>query len=280
MPRVALLKSGQARDVLDLLHDDVDTNLYLLGALQSWGLANQDGVTWWGTFQGGRLRTVVWLGRPQPDPGNTVAAGLAVPWGDPDGALAIGEAIAAHGPPGMVIGPRAASDALWQGLGSPVPRLWYDQRLYVCTQVAPGPELLVRAARPEELELAAELSAAMMTEDLGQDPREEGADSWLRRVRGRVLAGRVQLGFDQGRVVFKVDVGSRFGPGVQVGGTYVPLGERGHGFGAAGMRATCRQLQRRTPRISLHVNEANLAAVRTYEAAGFQAAAAFRLAST
>ncbi len=278
--RAGPLSTHRAREVRDLLAADPDTNLYMLSALQSWGLVAQDGVGWYGADDdSGRLTAVAWSGRPTPDPGSSQPAGLAVPWGDAEGCRAIGAHIGLLRPPHMVIGPRQASDALWAGLGAPAARLWYDQRLYVCTEVADGYRLRLRTATPQDVPLLVELSAAMMAEDLGADPRNDDAAGFARRVRARVLGGRCLLGMVGDAVVFKLDVGSHHDDGVQVGGTYVLPAHRGCGLATAGMRAACDHLHRRYGRVTLHVNEANRPAVAVYERAGFLRAAAFRLAS-
>lgn len=262
-----------------LLLADPDTNIFLLSALQSWGVAVADGVRWLGLGDTDRLDAVTWIGRPDPDPGRSTPAGLAVPWGEPSACRAIGAVLAQHGPPRTVIGPRQASDALWQGLGDPSPRIWFDQRLYLCTQVRPGPHLQLRRARPHEVDLVADMSGRMVAEDLGRDPREDDADGHHRKVRARVLSGRTILGVQAGEVVFKLDEGSKTADGTQVGGTWVPPRWRGQGLAKAGMRAACAELLKGTPRITLHVNEANMPAVRAYEATGFLPTTAFRLAT-
>lgn len=277
--RALRLRAAHLSALREALAQDVNANLFLLGALQSWGISAADGASWWGIGDASRLSAVVWLGRPQPDPGTSVAAGLAVPWGDADGCEAIGRALARVGSPRLVIGPRQASDGLWRGLGSPPPRIWYDQRLYTCTQVTPGPALALRMARPDELDAVAEMSARMMVEDLGEDPQAPDPEEHRRRVRARVLAGRVLLGEADGEVVFKVDVGTKTAQGAQVGGTWVPPHRRGAGLATAGMRAATGELLRRVPTVTLHVNEANTPAVRAYLAAGYRPSTAFRLAS-
>ncbi|NOY27981.1 MAG: GNAT family N-acetyltransferase [Oligoflexia bacterium] len=262
-----------------LLNSDPDTNLFLLSALSTYGLDAADGATWWGVGDESRLDAVTWLGRPCPDPGPETPAGLAVPWGEPVACQAIGEALLADGPPKLVIGPRQASDALWAGQGSPVARVWYDQRLYVCDQVRPGPMLALRPARPKEVDLMIEMSARMMAEDLGQDPRGEDAARHARRVRSRVLSGHCLVGLMDESVIFKVDQGSKTDIAVQVGGTWLQPEYRGQGLASAGMRSACTVLLRRHQRVTLHVNEANSPAIGAYRSAGFRPNAAFRLAS-
>lgn len=278
-PRAFRLRAAHLPALRATLQEDVDANLFSLGVLRTWGLDGQVGARWWGVGDARRLRAAVWVGRPVPDPGPRTPAGLAVPWGEEAAAEAVGRALAAAGPPRLVIGPRASSDALWRGLGQPTPRVWYDQRLYACRQVAPGPALAIRPARPDELDRVADMAARMMAEDLGEDPRARDPEGHLRLVRARLLAGRVLVAEADGELVFKLDVGTRTEEGAQVGGTWVPPHRRGAGLATAGMRAATRLLLAQVPAVTLHVNEANAPAVRAYLAAGFRPAAAFRLAS-
>lgn len=277
--RATRLRGAHHRALRRALEEDVDSNLFALGMLQTWGLAEREGARWWGVGDARRLRAVAWAGRPVPDPGPAEAAGLVVPWGDPDGCTLLGRAIADGGQPAMVIGPRAASDALWHGLGAPPPRIWFDQRLYVCARPSEGPALAVRVARPDELAVISDMAGRMMAEDLGEDPRARDPAGHERLVQARLLAGRVLVSEDDGELVFKLDIGTRTDAGAQVGGTWVPPHRRGGGLATAGMRAATRLLLKQVPRVTLHVNEANVAAVRAYERAGYTAAAAFRLAS-
>jgi predicted GNAT family acetyltransferase len=189
----------------------------------------------------------------------------------------IGKALGPFGPIRMVVGPRQASDAFWHGLGDPEARIRYEQRLYVCTEVTPGPELEVRPATLAQADALADMAGQMMLEDLGEDPRVYDPEGHRRLVAERIRAGRTMIGTEGERIVFKVDVGTRFDRGCQVGGTFVPPDLRGRGLATRGMRAVCRRLLRVVPMVTLHVNEANLPAVRSYEATGFRRSAPFRL---
>jgi ribosomal protein S18 acetylase RimI-like enzyme len=280
--RATSLTSRDRGDVEALLHRDVEANLFLLGVLASGGGAGLPPGSWWGygpprtsptERRHGGLSAMVFVAS------SALASGrnLAVPAGDPDGCEAIGKALGAYGPIRMVVGPREASDALWQGLGDPRARIRYEQRLYVCTRVTDGPELEIRTATLGEADALADMAGQMMLEDLGEDPRVYDREGHRRLVAERIRAGRTMVGVDGDRVVFKVDVGTRFDRGCQVGGTFVPPDLRGRGLATRGMRAVCRRLVAAVPMVTLHVNEANAPAVRCYEAVGFRRSAPFRL---
>lgn len=204
---------------------------------------------------------------------------LLVPFGPDPACSVLGANLAHLRTSAMFIGPRAACDALWAGVGGGDSRICYDQRLYVCRAVSAGPEITVRPSTMDEAYAVARMSAEMMREDLGEDPRELDAQGHFALVARRIRAGRTWLGFRDGEAVFKVDVGTQFDLGCQVGGTWVPPEHRGQGLATAGMRAVCRSLLEETGMVTLHVNEANLSAVRCYEKAGFERDAPFRLLS-
>ncbi len=280
--RATSLTSRDRSDVEALLHSDVETNLFLLGVLASGGASGLPPGAWWGygpsrgglpEKRSGGLSAMVFIASSALATGRN----LAVPAGAPDGCEAIGKALGPFGPIRMVVGPREASDALWQGLGDPRARIRYEQRLYVCTAVTAGTELAIRPATLVEADALADMAGQMMLEDLGEDPRVYDPEGHRRLVAERIRAGRTMVGTDGDRIVFKVDVGTRFDRGCQVGGTFVPPDLRGRGLATRGMRAVCRRLLADVPMVTLHVNEANQPAVRCYEAMGFRRSAPFRL---
>lgn len=261
----------------DLLGREPEANLFLLATLRDLGLRPSLDSSWWAAFVGERLVSACWLarGRPEPEPGRV--DGLAVACGEAPPCEDIGQRLAEESPPRMVIGARGPSDALWRGLGSPPTRAWYDQHLLVLRQPSLGRRLPLRRALPTEWALVSEMSARMMEEDLGEDPRRRDLDGHLRRVRDRIARGAILLGEEQGMVVFKLDLGSRGPEGVQVGGTWVPPAARGRGVATAGMRTAGDLLIPRHGWVSLHLNEANAPAMGAYLRAGFERAAPFRL---
>ena len=280
--RATSLTSRDRSDVEALLHSDVETNLFLLGVLAASGSSGLPPGAWWGygpprgpvpDKRNGSLSAMVFVASSALANGRN----LAVPAGDPDGCEAIGTALGPFGPIRMVVGPRQACDAFWRGLGDPQARIRYEQRLYVCTEVTAGPELEIRPAPLGQAESLADMAGQMMLEDLGEDPRVYDPEGHRRLVAERIRAGRTMIGTEGDRIVFKVDVGTRFDRGCQVGGTFVPPEWRGRGLATQGMRAVCRRLLRDVPMVTLHVNEANLPAVRSYEATGFRRSAPFRL---
>ncbi|MDP6931414.1 MAG: GNAT family N-acetyltransferase [Myxococcota bacterium] len=254
---------------------DLPTNLYPISVLDYWSLAEKKGGRWYGCWDrtpgGESLSALAYLSSRQ--------GGLVVPYGEPDGCRKLGEHLRDLAPCEMVIGPRESCDALWKGLGGPRSRLFFDQALYVCREVSAGPALEVREARRSESEAVARMHARMMEADLGVDPGIADPPAHMRQVCARIRSGRTLVVEKGGELVFKLDVGTLVRHGAQVGGTWVPVAHRSQGIATQAVRGVCRRLLNRVPMVTLHVNEANEAAVRCYRSAGFGRARSFRLIS-
>jgi ribosomal protein S18 acetylase RimI-like enzyme len=257
------LGSDDEAAIEELLQADPVANLFLLALL------DQGPALWpWYGVRGDDERLVaVAVALPT----------LVVPYAtDPAYAAAIGVALRSVLTPDLLVGPRDDVDALLAAWTDAVPAVFYDQRLYVL-DVEPAPrDSGVRRAGLEHVGQVAELSAAMDREDLGRGP----ADARVHRavVTDRIVDGRTWIAEREGRIVFLVHVGTRHHLGCQVGGTYVHPAHRGQGLATACMADVGRALLARHPLVTLHVNEANLPAVRVYEKVGFRRARPFRLA--
>lgn len=267
--RVERLGRGWEPSLRALLLGERVTNLFLLGFLEAHPL---DRTCWYGAVDGGHLLGVVLV----------VPEQLCVPFcPEPAHAAAVGEILRHTVDPCMMVGPRAACDALW-GTWAPsaVPECWYDQRLYVLRDPPPGdPVPGFRAARMSEWRTLAINAARMELEDLRRNPADPDPTVHERVVRGRIRSGKTWVIEHDGEIVFQVNLGTSIDLGCQVGGTYVPPAHRGHGLATAGMRALGRHLLEDRPCVTLHVNEANGRAVRAYERAGFTRDVPMRLAT-
>lgn len=260
----------------DLLEQDPVANLFLLDRLDETGLPRAlTQHLWLGALpdDSDDLVSVVYASLPTA----TQPATTTVAWGDPEGCELLGKWLAMRRGTRMIVGPRAASDHIWKGLGR-VPYLTrFDQRLYVCEEPAGGDLLPIERATLADLESVRVMHARMLEEDLGVRARDIDEHSHRAQVRKRIALGKSWVVRGDDCLTFSIDVGS-FGPrGSQVGGTFVPAQHRGKGVATRAMRALCLELLKEVPFVTLHVNEANLPAVRCYERAGFRRANPFRL---
>jgi GNAT superfamily N-acetyltransferase len=221
----------------------------------------------WGAFESGHLLGLLHVGP------NLVPA-------TDDQAACEALATAAGGlyPTRMVVGERVTVELLWSLIGSsyPAPRE-VRRRQFV---YAVEPDLLVRdplargrgiarlAERSDE-DRVLELSAAMYTEEMGENPMARDPDGYRRRVRMLISRGWTYVYEQAGQLQFKMDVGCASHHTAQIQGVYVPPELRGRGVGTTAMAACCDLALDRHPNLSLYVNDFNTPAVALYERIGF-----------
>ena len=255
---LAALDRNPIRDVFiasRILHD---------GALTSLGPSPL-----WGAFDAGQqLRGLLHVG---PN---------LVPAADDQGVC---EALAAAAgglyPTRMVVGERVTVELLWSMIGSsyPAPReVRPRQFVYALEpewlaggQVAKAPGMPRLAERSDE-DRVLRLSAAMYTEEMGENPMARDPDGYRRRVRMLTARGWTYVYEVGGRLQFKMDVGCASDRTAQIQGVYVPPELRGQGVGTTAMAACCALALDRHPNLSLYVNDFNTPAVNLYERIGFR----------
>lgn len=263
-----------------LLLQDPLPNLFLLSLIEHEAVVGESPRgTFYGLWEEQRTRG----GLPRRELAATVyvsPTGLVVPWCPwIEHAAVMGRHIAQHHNTQLLIGPRAASDSLWQASDrEELVRTRYDQRLYVARSASPGPVIDgLRKARDDDAADLAAFSSRMMLEDLGFDPAIHNPRGHVTAVLERIREGRTWVVEQDGVLVFKIDLGSTCSEGAMVGGTYVVPRLRQRGVCGRAMRGVLLDLLDRHPCVTLHLNEANTAAVGCYERAGFRRDIAMRL---
>jgi predicted GNAT family acetyltransferase len=129
---------------------------------------------------------------------------------------------------------------------------------------------LVRRVRPDELDILVPACVAMFTEEVGISPLgADGGASYRSRIAELVATGRAFARIQDGRVVFKAELGSVSSAACQVQGVWVPPDLRGRGLAAPGMAAVAELAREAAPVVSLYVNDFNHAARATYRRVGF-----------
>jgi ribosomal protein S18 acetylase RimI-like enzyme len=206
----------------------------------------------WGAFSDGELRGLLHVG---PN---------LVPATDDEAAC---EALATSAgglyPTRMVVGERVTVELLWSIVGGsyPAPRE-VRRRQFVYTVDPDGlvPELvgagpgIARLAELADEDRVLKLSAAMYTEEMGENPMARDPDGYRRRVRMLISRGWTYV-YDAGGHLQGVDV---------------PPELRGRGVGTRAMAACCQLAFGRHPNLSLYVNDFNTHAVALYERIGFR----------
>jgi uncharacterized protein len=175
-----------------------------------------------------------------------------------------------------IVGPAAAVAPLWDLLAPS----WGPARdhrprqplMAIDGPPAAAPEPRVRPVHPDELDTLLPAAVAMFTEEIGVSPlRVDGGAGYRARLSELVRAGRALAWIEEGRVVFKAEIGAVSRAVCQVQGVWVAPEHRGRGIGAAGTAAVV-EYARSTlaPVVSLYVNDYNAAALAAYRRVGLR----------
>jgi uncharacterized protein len=275
MPRT-VTRAGSAQvlddaalpDVLEFLRRDPIVNVFVLSRIEQGGLNSRRlGAEVWGYAdrETGRLTGVCYAGAnliPATDDERAVRAFA-------DRARRQGRRCSS------LVGPAAIVAPMWRAL---LPH-WGEARevrpaqplLAISSPPGVPPDLDVRRVRPDEIDVLLPASIAMFTEEVGVSPvTSEGAGLYRSRVAEIIAAGRAFARIDDGRVLFKAEVGAATSAACQVQGVWVDPDLRGQGLGTAGMAAVVAAAQRSiAPVVSLYVNDFNVPARDCYAHVGF-----------
>jgi ribosomal protein S18 acetylase RimI-like enzyme len=139
------------------------------------------------------------------------------------------------------------------------------------------PDPRVRRVRKDEMDVIMPACVAMFTEEVGVSPLAgDGGLLYQARVAELVAAGRSFARVEDGRVVFKAEIGAATPHACQVQGVWVAPEYRGRGLSETGMAAVLGYaLNEIAPVASLYVNDYNTAARAAYRRVGFQEVGAF-----
>ena len=222
----------------------------------------------WGAFEQGQLRGLLHVGP------NLVPATE-----DEDACEALATAAGGLYPTRMVVGERHTVELLWTLIGPSFPAPREVRRRQFVYAVDPDrligdphgrPPGMARLAERSDEDRVLKLSAAMYTEEMGENPMARDPDGYRRRVLMLISRGWTYVYEAAGKLQFKMDVGCASHQTAQIQGVYVPPELRGHGVGTTAMAACCDLALDRHPNLSLYVNDFNAPAVALYERIGFQ----------
>lgn len=135
----------------------------------------------------------------------------------------------------------------------------------------------VRLVLPAELDTLLPAAIAMYTEEIGFSPAGgDGGALYRARVAELIEQGRAYARIEDGRVLFKAEIGAATHSACQVQGVWVDPTLRGRGLGTAATAAVVESAQLAiAPVVSLYVNSHNIAARRAYEHIGFRRVGTF-----
>ncbi|GAB1824501.1 GNAT family N-acetyltransferase [Herbidospora sp. RD11066] len=175
-----------------------------------------------------------------------------------------------------IVGPSLAVEQLWERLephwGPARAIRWAQPVMSISSAPLVEPDRLVRRVRPEEFGTVLPACVAMFTEEVGVSPDNgDGGALYRSRVAELIRIGRSYARIDEGRVVFKAEVGAVTPQACQIQGVWVDPLYRGRGHAASGMATVVEQaLKFFAPVVTLYVNDYNLPARGAYRRVGFR----------
>ncbi|KUJ64088.1 GCN5 family acetyltransferase [Streptomyces albus subsp. albus] len=268
-----VLEPAELDDALAVLNRDPVANAFVTARVQAAGLDPwRLGGEMWGWYSAGRLESLCYAGANLVPVCATPAAVRAFA----DRARRSGRRCSS------IVGPAEPTAELWSLLEpswGPAREVRSHQPLMVTTTMPAGitPDPLVRRVRKAEMEVIMPACVAMFTEEVGVSPLAgDGGLLYQARVAELVGSGRSFARFEDGRVVFKAEIGAATVHACQIQGVWVAPEYRGRGLSETGMAAVLGYALREVaPVVSLYVNDYNLPARAAYRRVGFQEVGAF-----
>jgi predicted GNAT family acetyltransferase len=261
-----LLDDRDRAAALELCAVDPVANVFVESRIRAYGLdPGRIGAQLWGYEQGGRLVSLCYGG-----------ANLVPVQATPAAVGAFAERALRQGRRcSSLVGPSNVIRDLWGALRpywGPARDVRAAQPLMSIDGPSPvAPDPGVRRVRPDEIDILLPASIAMFNEEVGISPLAgDGGAAFRARVSELIRSGRAFARIEDGKVIFKADIGAATPQACQVQGVWVRPECRGRGLAAPGMAAIV-ELARQSiaPVVSLYVNDFNTPGRATYRRAGF-----------
>ncbi|MFD7502021.1 GNAT family N-acetyltransferase [Streptomyces sp. NPDC059850] len=268
-----VLEPQELDSALAVLNRDPVSNAFVAARVQAAGLDPwRLGGEMWGWYSGGRLESLCYAG-----------ANLVPICATPEAVRGFAERARRSGRRcSSIVGPADTTAELWSLLEpnwGPAREVRSRQPLMVTTSMSADvpPDPRVRRVRRDEMDVIMPACVAMFTEEVGVSPLAgDGGLLYQARVAELVAAGRSFARIENGRVVFKAEIGAATPHACQIQGVWVAPEHRGRGLSETGMAAVLGYaLNEIAPVASLYVNDYNTAARAAYRRVGFQEVGAF-----
>ncbi|WP_338119407.1 GNAT family N-acetyltransferase [Streptomyces parvus] len=268
-----VLEPSDLGAALAILESEPVANAFVTSRVQVAGLDPwRLGGEMWGWYADGRLRSLCYSG-----------ANLVPICAGPEAVRAFADRARRAGRRcSSIVGPAEPTTQLWRLLEpswGPAREVRGNQPLMVTESPAPDitPDPLVRRIRKDEMEVLMPACVAMFTEEVGISPLAgDGGLLYQARVAELITTGRSFARIDDGKVVFKAEIGAATPQACQIQGVWVAPEHRGKGLSETGMAAVLRYaLADVAPVVSLYVNDYNTPARKAYQRVGFREVGAF-----
>ncbi|MEU8673085.1 GNAT family N-acetyltransferase [Streptomyces sp. NPDC048560] len=268
-----VLEPSDLGAALAILESEPVANAFVTSRVQVAGLDPwRLGGEMWGWYADGRLRSLCYSG-----------ANLVPICATPEAVRAFADRARRGGRRcSSIVGPAEPTSQLWRLLEpgwGPAREVRANQPLMVTehpsADIAPDP--LVRRIRKEEMDIVLPACVAMFTEEVGISPMAgDGGLLYQARVAELIGSGRSFARIEDGKVVFKAEIGAATSLACQIQGVWVAPEHRGRGLSETGMAAVLGYaLADVAPIVSLYVNDYNTPARKAYARVGFRETGAF-----
>jgi uncharacterized protein len=266
-----LLTDHDRDEVLALCDRDPVANVFVSARIRSTGLdPSRLGGQLWGYTEGSQISSLCYSG-----------ANLVLVEAGSDAIAAFASRARMQGRRcSSIVGPADAVGQLWSILepvwGTPREVRAAQPVLAMSGLSAIGADPRVRMVRPRELDVILPSCIAMFTEEVGVSPiGADGGAAYRARMADLIGAGRSFARIDDGKVIFKAEIGAVTPHVCQVQGVWVPPDCRGRGHAVRGMAAVVRAALQIAPVVTLYVNDFNAPARAAYKRVGFTRAGTF-----
>ncbi len=265
--RVRVLGREDLPAVLRLLGQRPIENVFVGSRIRAAGVAAASlGCPIWGYERDGELRSMCHAG-----------ANLVPVNADSDAVAAWVEFAGPERTCFSIIGPSEVALDLWRRLSHRWGSTWSKVRevrprqpvMAIFDQPLVTPDPGVRRMGLEHWDSYYEAAVKMYTEEVGVSPVQGNPAGYRFYVRQLISSGRAFGLMQNGRVVFKADVGSVAGSVCQVQGVWLDPALRGRGLAAPAMAKVVQLARTIAPTVSLYVNDYNKPARATYARVGF-----------
>jgi uncharacterized protein len=260
-----LLTDHDRDEVLALCDRDPIANIFVSARIRAAGIdPSRLGGQLWGYGDGGQLTALCYSG-----------ANLVPVEAGPDAVTAFASRARMQGRRcSSIVGPAEAVSQLWSLLapawGPPRDVRPVQPVLAMSALSAVEPDPLVRMVQPRELDVVLPSCIAMFTEEVGVSPiGADGGVAYRARMADLISAGRSFARIDDGKVIFKAEIGAVTPQACQVQGVWVPPEARGRGHAVRGMAAVVGAALQLAPVVTLYVNDFNAPARAAYRRVGF-----------
>ncbi|MFI9188966.1 GNAT family N-acetyltransferase [Streptomyces californicus] len=268
-----VLEPSDLGAALAILESEPVANAFVTSRVQVAGLDPwRLGGEMWGWYADGMLRSLCYSG-----------ANLVPICAGPEAVRAFADRARRAGRRcSSIVGPAEPTTQLWRFLEpswGPAREVRANQPLMVTESLSADvtPDPLVRRIRKDEMEVLMPACVAMFTEEVGISPLAgDGGLLYQARVAELIGTGRSFARIDDGKVVFKAEIGAATPQACQIQGVWVAPEHRGKGLSETGMAAVLRYaLADVAPVVSLYVNDYNTPARKAYRRVGFREVGAF-----